>query len=410
MSQINKGDTFADGQQVTGARLNQLVDSATINTNFITDQSALTAKTITSNDNLIVYQQSSNSFKKIVPTDLIQSNLPVITSSITSGTNSDITITPNNGVSVTGVSYTSLDGLTSTITSNAHGLVTGQVITISSATNTAWNGTYRITYLSTNSFTVILTTATTSGTGTLNYIKNAVSRNTGTEVINGNIYVDGNSTFTGNALITGNLLTSGSITSTGVTTINGNVVENGSVTQNGAVIQNGSVTQNGTVNLTGVIQYNGIPVYGVSQINKYTKNYTYYGNNDFAEFNETFIKQLNDIWVIQCKIDAATSFSDDSQIIPTVRLTFAGTNYDNKVNLISVAEPNGNNVSSGTTGTSTWGAHLADPMALTWIIPAGVTLTGAIRLSYISNTENTITPNHWRFFSASAMITRYTTA
>ena len=30
MAQLTKGDTFTDGQQVTGARLNQLVDSAVL--------------------------------------------------------------------------------------------------------------------------------------------------------------------------------------------------------------------------------------------------------------------------------------------------------------------------------------------------------------------------------------------
>ena len=54
MAQLQKGDTFADGQQVTGTRLNQLVDAAVILPNVITDQQIVGV--LAQDDKLLVYQ------------------------------------------------------------------------------------------------------------------------------------------------------------------------------------------------------------------------------------------------------------------------------------------------------------------------------------------------------------------
>lgn len=72
MAQIQKGDTFADGQLVTAARLNALLDSALLNTNAITDQGLITTGDLS--DTLIVYQASTSSLKKITFSDLIGIN------------------------------------------------------------------------------------------------------------------------------------------------------------------------------------------------------------------------------------------------------------------------------------------------------------------------------------------------
>ena len=69
MAQIQKGDTFADGELVTAARLNALLDSAILNTNAITDQGLITTGSV--NDTLLVYQASSATLKKITFDDLI---------------------------------------------------------------------------------------------------------------------------------------------------------------------------------------------------------------------------------------------------------------------------------------------------------------------------------------------------
>lgn len=69
MAQIQKGDTFTDGELVTAARLNALLDSAVLNTNAITDQALIT--TGNTSDMLLVYQTSTSTLKKIAFDDLI---------------------------------------------------------------------------------------------------------------------------------------------------------------------------------------------------------------------------------------------------------------------------------------------------------------------------------------------------
>jgi hypothetical protein len=244
MAQIQKGDTFADGQQVTASRLNQFLDSATVLPNIITDQTNLTANTVATGDSILLYDLSATALREATASDLLNSNIPITTPSVTAGTGSDITLSPQNGTIVTTVSYVGTT-TSNTVTSNAHGLTAGQVILISSATGSQYNGTYRIASVTTNTFTYNLETTVTAGSGTLSYTKQGSVRNIEHEVINGNIYVDGN------AVITGTTVQTGSVTQ------NGAVTQNGNVTQNGTVTQSGSVTQSGTVNVTGTFQTKG---------------------------------------------------------------------------------------------------------------------------------------------------------
>jgi hypothetical protein len=92
MAQISKGDTFTNGEQVTGARLNQLVDSATLLVGAITDQPNITAGTLEATDSTIV--NDSGTLKEATIGDILGSNLPIVTSSITGGAGVDITVTP----------------------------------------------------------------------------------------------------------------------------------------------------------------------------------------------------------------------------------------------------------------------------------------------------------------------------
>ena len=180
MAQISKGDTFTDGQQVTGARLNQLVDSSVLLAGAIIDQPNITANTVASSDSVLLYDLSATALREANVSDVLGSNVPVVTSSITGGANSDITITPNDGTIVSGLAYTSGDGLTVTVTSTAHGLVVGQVILISGA-GTGYNGTFQVATVATNSFTYVMTTAATAGSATLSYTKKGSIRNTGND-------------------------------------------------------------------------------------------------------------------------------------------------------------------------------------------------------------------------------------
>lgn len=95
MAQISKGDTFIDGQQVTGARLNQLVDAGQLLVGAITDQPSITANTLEATDSTIV--NDAGTLKESTIGDILNSNLPITTSSITGGASVDITVTPAAG-------------------------------------------------------------------------------------------------------------------------------------------------------------------------------------------------------------------------------------------------------------------------------------------------------------------------
>jgi hypothetical protein len=223
MPQIQKGDTFADGQQVTGARLNQLVDSATILPAIITDQTNLTANTVATGDSVLLYDLSATALREATASDLLNSGIAITTSSVTGGSNSDITITPNDATIVSGATYTSGDGLTVVVTSNAHGLAVGQVVLISSA-GTGYNGTFRLTAVTTNTFTYVMTTAATAGSGSLSFTRKGTVKNTANKAISGNLYVDGN------AVITGTTINTGAVTNTGNVSVGGNLTVTGTTT------------------------------------------------------------------------------------------------------------------------------------------------------------------------------------
>ncbi len=112
MAQISKGDTFTDGQQVTGARLNQLVDSSTLLVGAITDQPSITANTLEATDSTIV--NDAGTLKEATIGDFLNSNLPITTSSITGGAGSDIVITPAAGQKVDVTGNAEVDDLTIT--------------------------------------------------------------------------------------------------------------------------------------------------------------------------------------------------------------------------------------------------------------------------------------------------------
>lgn len=94
MAQISKGDTFTNGEQVTAARLNQLVDSSTLLAGAILDQGAMTANTVAATDSVLLYDLSATALRKPTVSDVLNSNLPVTTSAITGGAGVNVVITP----------------------------------------------------------------------------------------------------------------------------------------------------------------------------------------------------------------------------------------------------------------------------------------------------------------------------
>jgi len=193
MAQLSKGDTFADTQQLTATRLNQLVDSATLLVGAITEQTAITANTLETTDATIV--SDAGVLKKATIGDFFGSGIPLVSATLTSTANNDITITPNDGVVVTGSTYISTDGLTVTVTTLvAHGLLVNNVILISAA-GSGYNGTFRISAVTSLTFQYVmplLTAATLTPTATAcNYTRKASSLIAGNEVVNGTQFVTG---------------------------------------------------------------------------------------------------------------------------------------------------------------------------------------------------------------------------
>ena len=150
MAQIQKGDTFADGQLVTASRLNALVDSALLNSNAITDQTAVSGYDIQdSADYLLVYDGSAAALRKASVGDILNSN-----------NGSPIRTTNINGVSGFGI---------------AVGLSSGQTFTVNGITNLAGAST------------------TIGG----NMIVGGTANITGNTVMTGNLSVGGNIVITG---------------------------------------------------------------------------------------------------------------------------------------------------------------------------------------------------------------------
>ena len=343
MAQITKGDTFVDGQQLTAARLNQLVDSATVLPNIITDQTNLTANTVASGDSVLLYDLSATALREATASDLLNSGIAVTTSSITAGANSDITLTPNDATIVSGATYTSGDGLTVVVTSNAHGLAVGQVVLISGA-GTGYNGTFRLTAVSTNTFTYVMTTAATAGSGSLSFTKKATGKIVGNEAVTGNLYVDGNAVITGTT------------------------VQTGAVTQSGAITQTGAVTQSGTVNITGAIQYNGTPVFGLYEVYEETISSSTTAtasnwNNVFTSSSIT--KPSDEIWkfemVVSVQIPSVSSTTTEDHYLKTTNTANSVTYYHRQGKQIGVV--------AQTLATPTW-TH-----ELNWLVNSGTALT-----------------------------------
>jgi len=228
MAQLQSPETYVDGQQVTATRLNNQTNGATLLPGAITDQTNITANTVASGDSILLYDLSATALREANVSDVLGSNVAITTSAITAGANSDIVITPNDGTIVTGQAYTSADGLTVTVTSTAHTLTVGQVILVTAAA-TGYNGTFRVATVLTNSFTYVMTTAATVGSGTLSYTKKGLVKNPANESVAGNLYVDGSTAVAGGLTVAGATTLAGALTSSGTANFTGALQVNGTV-------------------------------------------------------------------------------------------------------------------------------------------------------------------------------------
>jgi hypothetical protein len=221
MSDLNRTQTFEDGDLVTASKLKNLIDQTTINPTFISGKDELVASGLDkATDTVLIHDFSTGSLKKVkieellvVPVslpvlDATDGNIETLTTSVIDGqANKGLLITPNDGQTVSGVTWVSSDGLTVTVTSTAHGLTTGAVLIIT-ASNTAYSADTAITVTSVDQFTYTLAAtnpARVASAGTISYYQKAYV------VINGRLVVAGKAVLP-ELKVTGNLESTGTAT------------------------------------------------------------------------------------------------------------------------------------------------------------------------------------------------------
>lgn len=118
MSQIQSPETYADGQQVTAARLNNQTNGAILLPGAITSQTALAANTVALGDQVLLHDASASALRRATAGDLLRSGLPVVASSVTGVTGTDLVINAPTGREVDVVGPFQVIG-NSTVTGNS---------------------------------------------------------------------------------------------------------------------------------------------------------------------------------------------------------------------------------------------------------------------------------------------------
>lgn len=249
MAQIQSPETYVDGQQVTAARLNNQTNGAILLPGAVTDQTSLAANTVAAGDQVILHDLSATALRKATAGDLLGSGLnaslgtasvETLTTSVINGkANRDINATPNDGVLVTGKTFSSIDGITAVVSSTAHGLESNTCLDIT-ASNPVYSGQYFINVIGVDSFSYTIRQATpVAASGTLSYTKKGTVKVAGNEHITGNLEVVGKTELDGATTVSGTLLATG------------------------------TSTFSGTSNFTGTLQYKSTPIYGLFNISTF---------------------------------------------------------------------------------------------------------------------------------------------
>jgi hypothetical protein len=105
MSQIQRGETFVDGQTVTAARLNNLVDLATAVSGLILNQSLTT---VSVNDQVLIWDDATNSLKRATLAALFADAVGVTNVGLTMPT-ATFNVTGTNPITSTGTFAVSWD-------------------------------------------------------------------------------------------------------------------------------------------------------------------------------------------------------------------------------------------------------------------------------------------------------------
>ena len=240
---------------------------------------------VASGDSLCIHDLSSTALKETTAGQLLNSGLNLasttatidtaVTSTVNGRTNKDINLTPNDGIVITGKAFNSIDGITATVTSTAHGLETGMLLDIT-ASNAVYTGQYFITIVSVDTFSFVISQTTpVAASGTVDYTKKGTVKTVGNQNISGKLNVAGTAKFNSGATIAGNLNVSG------------------------------TVTNSGTANFTGTLQVNGSTAYVLTEI--YEETIPHYGSiaagvTNAVHTTSAFTKPVGEIWEMEISL------------------------------------------------------------------------------------------------------------
>ena len=365
MAQFQSPETYADGQQVTAARLNNQTNGAVALPGLITDQTNITANTVASNDSVLLYDLSATALREATVSDLLNSGIATSAPSsaidtltvdqVNGKTNKDIDINPNNGVTITGKAFNSSDGITASVTSVGHGLKTGMHLNVT-ASNTAYSGKQVITTTGADSFTfTIKQTTPVAASGTLSYTADATTK------AYGNLYVSEQSTIqndlrvVGNSIVQGNSRVDGTMNVTGLATFTGGINVSG-----GAFLVMYAVSEE------------IIPFYQAPALSS--------GNTVLAYTGSIFDKPANEFWYFEVDGNLAYTHSSGSSLVG-ILLKFVDNGTTNVYNtVIGQAGINAQNVD----------LHFHT----SWIVPTGTALTSErIKIMFYHNSNSGTTPS-----------------
>lgn len=349
MPQISKGDTFANSQQLTAARLNQLVDSASLLVGAITEQPSITANTLESTDSTLV--NDAGVLKKATIGDILNSGISVKTSALNANANSDIIVAPNDAVAVLGSSYVSANGINVTVTTLApHGLSVNNVVEISGA-GAGYNGAFRITAVTSTTFqyAVFTTAVPTASPVSCTYTRKGSAIVNGSEVVSQNLFVV-------NEIDTLNLQVDGQAN------INSSLIR--------------------SANVTSSIQYSGVPVFGLSSVEEFSI--------PFDQANATTEAQrlaTCNVWRVTNSLTSLTKTDKEIWVIEADIPLVYHPNGVCKFSIHRVTPATNIAFESSFIAHSTVITHNYTQIKMKCVIPANVTFTGeTIQLRFRYNT------------------------
>jgi hypothetical protein len=142
-------------------------------------------------------------------------------------TNKDIDLNPNNGVTATGKTFNSADGITANVTAVAHGLKTGMHLNVT-ASNPAYTGKQVITVTSPDGFSFTINQTTpVAASGTLSYTADATSKAYGNLFVSEQATVGTDLRVIGNSAVQGNSRVDGTLNVTGLANFTGGISVSG---------------------------------------------------------------------------------------------------------------------------------------------------------------------------------------